>query len=358
MRAMTQGTRGSSQDADSGWLRGMSSHAADGLIERDAAELEGGTELSAGERGGCLLRSEFWSGLADYLDDVRGSGMRRVNVDDYLKLRTPVNGCSLYLIARTRLGEIGVRFALQGIEHIALYSHLHSRRARLDRLTQGRLRWQRASERASVLEVRRCAQLDDRGSWPEYYLWFGQQVAALEAVLMPLLGRRPGGSAARTSWNRERFLADVARWNPWSVDAAEKVLDWAPHVLPVHKWGSGARTGSLLCGIRCEVDTCMPIALKSSGVITFRFADMARTPPWHERAARLAYLDRLRGIHHLDLPDDACDLRPFVPLDVVADDVAWPEFTAAMEWFVDATAGRRSGRRSSGHARVISAATA
>jgi len=354
---MRQATRRPSRDTESGWLLGMSSQAADDSLQRDGSQLDSGLDLSTSERGGCQLRSEFWSGLADYLDDLRGSATRRRNVDDYLKLRTPVNGCSLYLIARTRLGEIGVRFALQGIEHITLYSHLYSSRARLDRLTQGRLRWQRASQRASVLEVRRGARLDDRDSWPECYLWFGQQIAALEGVLMPLLGRRPGGSTTRASWNRERFLADVARWNPWSVDAAEKVLEWAPQVLPVHKWGSGARTGCLMCGVRCEMDTCMPVAVKSSGVIAFRFADVARTPPWHERAARLAYLDHLRDIPHLDLPDDACDLRPFVPLDIVAGDEAWPVFTAAMEWFVDTTTGGRCRQRFVSLAPEISAAT-
>jgi hypothetical protein len=300
---------------------------------------------SASERGACLLRAEFWSGLADYLDDKRGRAIGRVNVDDYLKLRTPVNGCSLYLIARTRLDEIGVRFALQGIEQGALFSYLHSRRTRLDELAQGRIRWQRASECASVLEVRRCARLEDRCSWPEYYLWFGEQIAALEAFLVPLLGRRPGGAASRSSWNRQRFLADVARWNPWSVNAAEKVLRRTPHILPARKWGSGARTGTLLCGVRCESDTCMPVALKSSGIVVFRLADMARTPPWHERAARLTYLERLRRIPHADLPDRACDHRPFLPLEVIADDAAWPEFASAMEWFVDTTRGRSSRRR-------------
>ena len=331
--------------ADNMWPHGMAGHARDSLADRATVAIESGVGQSEGKRGGCALRAEFWSGLAGYLDDSRGAALTRANVDDYFKLRTPVNGCSLYLIARTRLGEIGVRFALQGIEHAALFSHLQSRRARLDRLTKGRLCWQRASERASVLEVRRSAQLEDRDSWPEYYLWLGQQIETLEAVFMPLLGRRPGGSASRSSWNRQRFLDDIARWNPWSVNAAEKVLNWAPSVLPVHKWGSGAKTGTLLCGVRRELDTCMPMALKSSGVIVFRLADMAHNPPWDQRIARVSYLDRLRRIPHVDLPDSACDQRPFVPFDVIADENAWPEFTSAMEWLVAVTTGRSCRRR-------------
>ena len=337
--------------SDTERLRRMGSQAPDGRGASVAEGLYGDVGPSADKRGGCELRADFWRGLADHLDDTRGSAFKHVNVDDYIKLRTTVNGCALYLIARTRLGEIGVRFALQGVEHVALFSHLHSRRARLDRLTKGRLLWQRSIGSASVLEVRRRAQLDDRASWPEYYLWFSQQIAVLESVFMPVLGRRPGGFGVRSSWNRQRFLDDVEKWNPWSVGAAKKILDWAPQVLPVRKWGSGARTGTLLCGVRCETDACMPIALKSSGVIAFRFADVAGTPPWHERAARLRYLDRLRRIPHLDLPDRACDQRPFVPLDVVADEAAWREFTSAMQWFADATGGHSHRRaRLAGHA--------
>jgi len=312
---------------------------AAGLVECGAGDLESNSRLSAGERGACILRTEFWSGLADYLDDGRGRAIDRDNVETYLKLRTPVNGCSLYLVARTRLGEIGVRFALQGIEHIALFSYLHSRRARLDRVTQGRIRWQRSSEVASVLEVRTSAALQDRSSWRKCYVWYAEQLAELEALLMPLLGRRSGGSASRRSWNRQRFVDDLATWNPWSLSAAEMVLDWADRVLPAQKWGSGARTGTLLCGVRHELGTCMPVALKSSGVVVFRFADMARTPPWHERDVRLAYLDHLRRIPHLHLPDRACDLRPFLPLGAVTGDASWPEFMSAMEWFVDTTRG-------------------
>jgi len=297
------------------------------------------------ERGACNLRSEFWLGLVDYLDDARGRALGRDNVETYLKLRTPINGCSLYLVARTRLGEIGVRFALQGIEHRALFSYLHANRARFDRVTQKRLRWQRSSDVASVLEVRASASLQDRTSWHKCYVWYVDQLAQLEALLMPLLGRRPGGSASRRSWNRQRFLDDVATWNPWNLDATETVLDWADRALPVQKWGSGARTGTLLCGVRRELDTCVPVALKSSGVMVLRFADIAHAPPWNERGARLEYLDRLRRVPHFHLPDHGCDLRPSLPLGLLTGAAAWHEFVSAMEWFTEVTCGRNQGRR-------------
>ena len=69
--------------------------------------------------------------------------------------------------------------------------------------------------------------------------------------------------------------------------------------------------------------------------IELQFQHHANKPPFDDREKRLELLRRFNEVDGVDLPDDAIDGRPKIPLALLARGSALEQLFLALDWYLD-----------------------
>jgi hypothetical protein len=270
-------------------------------------------------RGNARLRLEFWTAFKEYMTERSRVRCARPTSEDWMNHSAGLNGGSLFSVQRTRLGEIGVQFALDDTTSRTIFSYLESRRREIDGAFAPGLRWHDPEgSRTSLIEFRRSADTSVRADWPAHFAWLREQLEHFQDVLWPLVGRVPPVAQPRR-WDESSFFAELEALNPTSAAPAGAILDWARRQMPDIYWGRGAQFGTCVPRLRLGNVRYQLFALTTGGTLVLRFVDLKNTEPFHDAANRLRVLRGLNEVRLMDLPAEVIDHRPALPLPMFAE---------------------------------------
>lgn len=282
------------------------------------------------------LRLSFWTAFKQYMQARSAIRCATPSVDGWLDHGADLNGGVLYSIMRTRLGEIGVQFALNDSTAATIYSWLQACAEQLTDAFNQELNWHDPKgAKTSLVEVRRSVDLADETLWPEYFEWLRVRLETFQVMLWPIVGRVPPPQDAAHRWDEDTFFDALMLLNPAGVAAARALLVWAATAGFRPTWGRGRRFGSATPRIVCSGQPYEPISIWTSSVVVLRFVDLRKCPPWDKTDRRLEFLARLNRVPHFALPEKAVDQRLALPLQLLCEPTATAAFTDALGWFRD-----------------------
>jgi len=270
------------------------------------------------------------------MDASSGIGCAKPSVDTWMDHGAGLIGGALYSIMRTRLGEIGVQFALNDATSSTIYSWLRTRAPEIEAAFSEPLNWHDpAGARTSLVEVRRRADISDRTSWPECFEWLRTRLETFQLTLWPIVGRVPPAGVVARRWDESSFFAELEQFNPPGVDPARFLLAWARESGMNLVWGRGRRFGSCMPRFVHGGQPYEPVSIWTNGVVLLRFVDLRKAPPWNTPQRRLDLLKRFNTTPHFSLPGQVIDMRPALPLPLLDAPSSMASFCAALEWFGD-----------------------
>lgn len=254
-----------------------------------------------------------------------------------------LNGGVLYSIMRTRLGEIGVQFALNDSTAATIYSWLRTRAAELEAAFGEELLWHDPeASQTSLIEVRRRVDLVDEAQWPDSFGWMRSRLEAFQAVLWPIVGRVPPPREVGHHWDENSFFVAFTLLNPAGVATARELLANAVAAGFGLTWGRGRRYGSVTPRYVFRGQPYEPISIWTSSVVVLRFVDLRKYPPWDAPERRLEFLERLNRVPYFALPDKAVEQRLALPVQMLEEPTAMTAFVDALRWFRDASRSYRA----------------
>lgn len=148
--------------------------------------------------------------------------------------------------------------------------------------------------------------------------------------------RAKGTGKPERVWNEESFFAELERnADPAEVAAARELHNWAQRNSTRLYWGRGSRYGTLVPIVEHKGMPHQMFAIWTLGHVELYFYWYARKPPFNSEELRREFADRLGAVPGINLPDDAIERRPPVPLSVLTEADAMKAFEAAFEWYVE-----------------------
>ncbi len=280
------------------------------------------------------LRLRFWTAFVGHMQATSTIRCAKPSVDGWMDHGADLNGGVLYSIMRTRLGEIGVQFALNDSTAATIYSWLLSRAPELETAFTDELTWHDPeAAQTSLIEVRRSVDLSDEARWPEYFDWLRSRLETFQTALWPIVGRVPPPQEAGRHWDEASFFAALSTLNPAGVATAREFLSMTEAAGFGLKWGRGRRYGSVTPRVVCRSQPYEPVSLWTSSVVVLRFVDLRKHAPWDDRERRLELVGRLNRVPHFALPDRAVDQRLALPIQMLDDPLSMARFMEALEWF-------------------------
>ncbi len=166
----------------------------------------------------------------------------------------------------------------------------------------------------------------------------GQTEAARQAKGRPE-GRR---------WDRGSVLRELeANKGSAAGDVARRIFEWS-ELRGLGFWfGSGLKDGSFQARLNDASGHLAPFSLWTYGRVTIQFELLRGHPPFDDHERRVELQHKLNSIPGVDIPDDALEKQPSIPIDALTDRVHWR--LSSRQW-----TGRliklpsHNGRRSSG----------
>lgn len=152
------------------------------------------------------------------------------------------------------------------------------------------------------------------------------------------------GGAPR-QWEEASIYAEMERRvGPEPVRIAKKLADWMRANADQVWHGHGSRNGSMGTTFVQHGVKLYPIQFSTNGRVTLNFGYCTK-PPFDDEARRQEWLRRLNSVDGVNLPEDAIDRYPSIPMTILAGEPRLKGFLDAMDWFVAEL--RSSGKSSS-----------
>lgn len=280
------------------------------------------------------LRRDFWRSFKHYMEDSSSVRCARATTDGWMWHNADLTTGNLLSMIRVRLGEISVKYTLNDADADTVFSFLRAHRQEADAGFEQAPTWRPGGANSHVVEIRRPGDLLDFEAWPGQFGWLRRQLETFQLALWSLVGRVPPGGERR-HWDQESFLRELCTWNPASLGPANAILDWALAHGAIVSWGSGRQCGSFSPTIPNRGFPYQLVSIRTDGTVVLLFRQLSNSPVFHETARRLDALERLNRVRYFALPDTVVDLRPSVPLNVLADDRSCTQFLHVLDWFRD-----------------------
>lgn len=280
------------------------------------------------------LRREFWQVFKQHMAHASAVGCSRPSSDGWMWHAADLSAGYLASLINVRLGEIGVRFRLNGAGADTVFSLLQAQRSRVDAVLDPPPTWRPGEGSSHVIEVSTSADISLRNEWPAQMTWLCTHLESFQVALWPLVGRVPP-AGARRPWDEELFFRELTAWNPACLAPAAAVIERARRRGEVIKWGSGGQVGSCTPSVLRRGIAHQLVSVRTDGTFQLLFTHLRETPPFVDRSRRLELLQRVNQIRHLRLPEATVDQRPAVPLAVLTDGEAGEQFAGLLDWFHD-----------------------
>lgn len=152
----------------------------------------------------------------------------------------------------------------------------------------------------------------------------GQTEAARQAK------HKPEGRA----WDRDSLLAELEmRRGPAEAAVARRIFEWVDSHDDLRPYyGSGKKDGSFQAGLYKGNAYLFPFALYTYGGLEVQFQFIKRRPPFDVPERREQLRQRLDAIPNVDLPPDAVERRPRIPLAALVQDDTLNQVLAVFDW--------------------------
>jgi hypothetical protein len=151
------------------------------------------------------------------------------------------------------------------------------------------------------------------------------------------VARQKKGHSEGSQWNRESLLAELERQRGAEEAAvARRIFEWVDeHTDLKHYYGSGKRDGSFQAGLYNGKAYLFPFALYTHRGLEVQFHFIKRRPPFDDPDLREQLRQRLDAIPNIDLPPDAVEGRPGIPLSALVRDDTLNQVLAVFDWAFD-----------------------
>jgi hypothetical protein len=137
-----------------------------------------------------------------------------------------------------------------------------------------------------------------------------------------------------TAWDEERFMnALTERAGQGPATTAAAILRWSEQNATRVTWGSGTQDGSFVPVLTHRGVHHAMFAAFTYGRIEIYFQYYREKRPFDDERKRRELLNRLNAIPGVQLPADAINRRPSIPLAGLADPTSLREFLEVFEWY-------------------------
>lgn len=137
------------------------------------------------------------------------------------------------------------------------------------------------------------------------------------------------------AWDKDSFLAEVAKVGDPAKVSANRILTWAESRADLKTaWGSGMKDGSFQFG-HYHPGYLWPLVIYTYGRVEVQFMHMLKRPPFDVESRRVELRSRLEAIKGLALNSEAVDKRPSFALDAVAGLEEFEELVRTLDWAFD-----------------------
>lgn len=142
-------------------------------------------------------------------------------------------------------------------------------------------------------------------------------------------------SSETRQWDERSFFGELQRRHGSDATViARKILDWA-HVNGQVWWGQGARSGSFVPFFTHKGTDHPLFAVWTYGRVEIYFYWYTRRAPFDSDLKKKELLSKLNAIAGINLPDDAINKRPGIPISAFTADDALKSFFEIFEWFIN-----------------------
>jgi len=137
-------------------------------------------------------------------------------------------------------------------------------------------------------------------------------------------------------WDERSFLHELRlQRGDREAEVAKRILKWAKEHMPSIWWGKGEKYGGFIPGIEHKGKWHQLVEVWTNGYVELQFQYMkSKSPPFDEESSRLEFVRRCNKIKGVDIPEEAIDRRPGIPLPVFTDNEALEQFLGVLEWAV------------------------
>jgi len=157
----------------------------------------------------------------------------------------------------------------------------------------------------------------------------GQSAAAQER-------KNRAAAGPKRQWDEESFLADMGSRNGEEArQTARQLLSWVRRQGLDIWWGEGAESGSLIPRRIIGNVKHFSFVCWSSGNLGLYFFRIKDRQPFSDEAMRRELLARLNRIEGIDLPGDAFNRRPTIPISALQNPQRLEQFLAVWDWYLD-----------------------
>ena len=137
-------------------------------------------------------------------------------------------------------------------------------------------------------------------------------------------------------WDENSFFQKLrSERGEKEAEVARQILEWAKEHMPSIWWGHGKIYGGFIPGIEHKGKWHQLIEVWTNGYVELQFQYMkTKSPPFKKREKRLEFLHRCNAIEGINLPEEAIDKRPNLPLSIFINGKALGQFLSVLEWAV------------------------
>jgi len=139
----------------------------------------------------------------------------------------------------------------------------------------------------------------------------------------------------KTKWDEQSFFAELAgRGTPENVTAARKILQWANDRGLRIWWGEGVGLGTFFPMVDHKDGGHQVIAVWTTPKIELQFQWMKGYPAFAPVEKRMQFLQMIKAIKGVTIPDDKIGGRPSFDLSLLNDENSFNQLIKALDWFV------------------------
>jgi len=162
----------------------------------------------------------------------------------------------------------------------------------------------------------------------------------MQTLVPKVIGHTAGADRKKEpevkQWDETSFLNELtAQRGAKEASVAKQILEWAKEKMPSIWWGRGKRFGGFIPGLDHKGKWHQLIEVWTYGSLELQFQYMkSKTPPFDTEEGRLELVRRCNKIKGVNIPEDAINRRPGIPLSVFTDDAALKQFLNILDWAV------------------------
>jgi hypothetical protein len=146
---------------------------------------------------------------------------------------------------------------------------------------------------------------------------------------------KPPNSPQRIEWDEIAFFQELkSECSHEEAQVAMRIFAWAKENTDRIKWGKGAGKGSFAPVIECHGREHSLFAVWTKGNIETYFYYLKGKPPFDSEDLRKELLAKLNEVPGINLPSDAIDRGPSIPLSALNGD-ALTKFLQVFDWAIE-----------------------